>query len=152
VTKNVLRWILVLPAAIGAYVAAVLVQNLLLYIASRPTEDFGAAWWAVILKNIPLVADIIFRTIGIYFFVIVGAAVAPRGKFTTALVLATTICVFFIGGTLMVILSGIAEHPIAAILAEMLLACAVASIACIQEYRKEQQNKKLSAFYDANQP
>jgi uncharacterized membrane protein len=150
--KNVLRWILVLPAAIGAYFAAVLMQNLLLYIFSRPTGDSGAAWWAVILNNLPLVTDIIFRTIGIYFFVIVGVAVAPKGKFATSLVLATTICILFIGGTLFVILSGIAQHPIAAIWAEMLLACAVASIACIQEYRKEQQNKKLSSFYDANQP
>jgi uncharacterized protein YggT (Ycf19 family) len=147
--KNVLRWILVLPAAIGAYVAAILVQNLILFFAGEHNDDFGVPW---LLNNFREVTDIIFRTIGVYFFVIAGAAVAPRGKFATALVLTTTICVFFIGVTLFVMLSGIAQQPIAYNLAEMLLACAAASIACIQEYRKEQQNKKLSAFDDTYQP
>ena len=125
-------------------------QNLLLYVVSRPLgdfADFGVPWWAVILNNVPLVSDILFRAIGVYVSVIVAAAVAPKAKFRTALILAVIMGVLLIGGSLFLIFTGIARHPIAAILAEMLLACGAAAIACVQEYGKERERKRLAELY-----
>ncbi len=134
--KAIWRWLLVLPAAIGAYVAAILVQNLILFFAGGHNDDFGVPW---LLNNFREVTDIIFRTVGIYFFVITGAAVAPQSKYPTALALSILVWVFSILVLVVILLFRIQAQVIS--LVEVPFLCGAAVIACIQEYKKEKRLK-----------
>lgn len=134
--KNVLRWILFLPAAIGAYIAAILLMNLLLFFAGGYSGDFGIPW---LLNHFRDMADIIFRSVGIYFFVIVGVAVVPKRKYSIALTLS-----IIVWATSVVVLAGLLLLNIQTqilSLIEIPFLCGAAAIAFIQEYKKEKQRK-----------
>lgn len=138
--KNALRWIAVLPAAIGAYFAAVVVQSMLLLILSS-YSDFGLSWLA---KTFPEVSDIIFRSVGVYFFVIAGAAVAPQSKYPTALALSILVWVFSIVVLVVILLFRIQTQVFS--LVEIPFLCSAAAIAFIQEYKKEKHRQTEKAI------
>lgn len=137
--KRIWRWLLVLPAAIGAYIAAILVQNIILLLAGANSGDFGLPW---LLNNFREVTDIIFRAVGIYFYVIAGASVAPRIKYPTALALSSLVWIFSIFVLALVLLFHIQTQIVDLI--EVPFLCGAAVIACVQKYRKEKQIKEAA--------
>jgi hypothetical protein len=144
--KNVLRWTLFLPAAVGAYVAAILIMNLLLFWAGGYNGDFGMPW---LLNHFRDVTDVIFRSIGIYFFVIVGTAVALKRKYSVSLALSIIVWAISIVVLAGILLLNIQTRILGLI--EIPFLCGAAAIAFIQEYKKEKQRKMLSTAYGTDQ-
>ncbi len=139
------RWVAVFPAAIGAYFAAILVLNLLLLLEGGQKDEFGLPW---LLNNFRDVTDIIFRAGGVYFYVIAGVAVAPKGKYPTALALSIIVWTLSALGLIVILVLRIQVTVIN--LVEIPFLCGAAVIACIQEYKKEKQRKLAETQFNSS--
>jgi uncharacterized membrane protein HdeD (DUF308 family) len=121
-----LRWIAVLPAALGAYIGIQLVVGL---VRSLETGvDDRPDYWSQFISGIA----------GPYCLVLAGAKTAPRYRFVTALTL--TVLHGFVNGSLVTLAIVLAWRQSAS-LWWLILCCAVGIIAsivaCIQMRREE---------------
>jgi len=151
-----LRWALVLPAAVGGYVAVFVGVMVLTFIKTvflpyqDGTVDIGwSPLWLLAAVIAPWMFKLLTGVLGAYCFVKAGSAVAPSRKFITAAVLTCAICSFIIWGDLTAIseYSPATEYPVAVIYVDLILAMAVTIFACVQEYRKEQEETEWSVSY-----
>ncbi len=90
-SKNWMRWLLVLPASLTAWVLSGVAIGLIGMMAFSGLEDDALPSLKILLDR-SLVEPAVFVT--------VGAAVAPRFRFSTAVVLATGFAVFIVFGLL----------------------------------------------------
>lgn len=144
------RWVLVIPAAVGGFVAVFVGVMVLMFIKTvflpheNGTVEIGwSPLWLLLAMIAPWIFKLLTGVLGAYCFVKAGCAVAPSRKFITAVVLTAAICSFIIWGDLTAIreYSPAAEYPVAVIYVDLALAIAATIFVCVQEYRKEQEER-----------
>ena len=138
--KNIIRWLLVLPAAIAGYFAPVIFGTIMLSLLesgclSHPEPVIDPPLWKILLDNFPLILPLITATLGAYLFIFAGAKTAPNRKFVVAVILAVIIFGFVVGVGLLLP----SKFPVWAKALEVISVLAVSIIACVQQYRKEQE-------------
>jgi hypothetical protein len=140
--KPVLRWILVLPTAVGAYIGIYVAIIILLILsctcvppeatAFTVNEHSWKEWvFALVLGKAPWILQILLAGIAAFFFVWVGAEVAPNHKASVAVVLA----LILVG---LVAAMDIASHrySIGIRILDIIVAIIACGFACVKQIQK----------------
>jgi tetratricopeptide (TPR) repeat protein len=109
--KNIIRWILVLPAAVCAYIGSILFQYILLNWISNGTHEFGTQWWIFIFNALPWLLSVIFKSLGVILAIWAGAATAPRRKPIVAIVVAVLFWIYLAGIDIFGLILSINKQP-----------------------------------------
>jgi hypothetical protein len=129
--KEIWRWLLVLPAAIGTYIAVFLLYAIFSLLWD-PSVMLAQFWGKEIGELVLLLLNTISGAIGFYFSIIAGSLTAPNRKFTVALVLASVGGCLLIGILVASIVTGISRYPVAVYVIDVFLSSAAMFIACLQ--------------------
>ena len=123
--QNAVRWILVLPAAIAAYVLVTLVVGIASELAASEIVMHRASSQSLGFKN--FLSQLINSITAPVGFVYLGAKVAPSHRFITAVVLASAFgCL-----TLVVTYLGVAEGVVWWLILSSVLSIVAVVVTCI---------------------